>query len=121
MKVKAIVTSCYNGKYCRRVTVGYLAYQQCNTPLRWGPGCFPLARRIVWPSKCSTAVGSLFCNIHQLGLLLLSWGEYALVLESMNIQAEICLDTFSRPYIKVFFCLHALQLHVFPCLILKVH
>lgn len=25
MKVKVIKTSCYNGKYCRTLTVGYLA------------------------------------------------------------------------------------------------
>lgn len=40
---------------------------------------------------------------HQMGLLLLSWREYALVLEIMNIPAAICPNTFSRPYIKVFF------------------
>ena len=33
---------------------------------------------------------------HQMGLLLLSWREYALVLEIMNIRAEICPKYFFK-------------------------
>lgn len=42
MKVKVIKTSCYNGKYCRTVTVGYLAYISSVALLSGGDlGTFP--------------------------------------------------------------------------------
>lgn len=55
-----------------------------------------------------------------------SWKRYALVLEIMNIRAEICPDSFSRPQVKVFFLFVCWStctsvVYIFACLIVTVH
>lgn len=53
------------------------------------------------------------------------WKESTLVLEIKNIYTDAFLSwcfrgCMSHPYIKVFFCFHALLLHVFACLVLNI-
>lgn len=55
-----------------------------------------------------------------------SWRRHALVLEIMNIRAEICPDSFSRPYVKALFLFVCWSTctsvsYIFACLVLTVH